>query len=69
MIQDWQYEELEEQLSQCAVLLKKIMQTPDDCDLRNVCDNWIEAHKSYLPDVPKGYDVSQLDGNPNNLNF
>lgn len=69
MTQDWMLEEKDEQISQGVLLLSKLLKYSDDCSIRTVCENYIEAHKSYLPDEPKGYDVSQLDGNPNNLNF
>lgn len=68
-MREWEKDELDEQISQAAVLIKKLMETPEDCELRLVCHNWLDDHKSYLPDEPKGYDISQLDGNPENLNF
>lgn len=53
-MQHWEKEEFEEQISQAAVLLKKLLQTPEDCELRNVCENWLKEHKSYLPIEPIG---------------
>lgn len=61
MTQYWQLEELDEQIGQAALLLKKLLDTPEDCSLRDVCQNWIEEHKNYLPDVPGGYDISKLN--------
>jgi hypothetical protein len=69
MAQDWELDEKDEQIGQAALLLKKLLDTPDDCALRDVCENWIEEHKNYLPDEPMGYDVSALDGDEKRLNF
>lgn len=68
MIHDWQLEEKDEHISQGVLLLSKLLLTPDDCELRNVCENWIKEHKGYMPE-PAGYDISKLDGNPDNLGF
>lgn len=69
MIQDWQLDEKDEQISQGVLLLSKLLIFPEDCELRAVCESWIKEHKSYLPDEPKGYDVSELDGDERNLKF
>lgn len=66
-MRDWMKDELDEQISQAALLLKKLLVDPDDCDLRLVCENWIEEHKSYLLDEPKGYDIRTVDAD--NLPF
>lgn len=68
-MRQWEKDELDEQISQAAVLIKKLMETPEDCELRFVCQNWLDDHKSYLPDKPKGYSISELDGDEKHLNF
>lgn len=66
---DWEKSELEEQISQAATLIKRLLDTPDDCELRNVCEGWLSDHKSYIPDNERGYDISKLDGDVSKLNF
>lgn len=66
MIQDWQLEEKDEHISQAVLLPSKLLITPYDCELRDVCEKWIEGHKSYLsdsysPPEAKGYDISEID--------
>ncbi|MEB0262886.1 hypothetical protein [Mucilaginibacter sp. 10I4] len=62
MIQDWQIDELHEQIGQATMLISKLLIYPDDCKLRSVCESWIKDHASYLQDEQKGYDISELDG-------
>ena len=69
MRQDWELEEKDEHIAQGVLLLSKLLINPNNCELRAVCENYIKEHKAYVPDEPKGYDISQLDGNPDNLNF
>lgn len=69
MIQDWQLYEAQEQISQGVLLLKKFRNNPNDEVLQKVVDNYIHEHRAYLPDEPKGYDISKLDWKPENLNF
>lgn len=74
-MQVWEKEELEEKIGQGAQLAIMVYQDPDNAMLWAKLLAWATDHKSYvadsyiLPDEAKGYDVSQLDGNPNNLNF
>lgn len=74
-MQDWERAEFEEQIGQAGILIKRLLQTPEDCDLRNVCEGWLNDHQTYMVDsyavheVAKGYDISKLDGDENNLRF
>lgn len=63
----WEQDELHEQISQAALLLKKLLVDPEDCDLRRVCEAWIDDHRSYLPEEAKGYDIRTVDAD--NLPF
>lgn len=84
MIHEWMLEEKDEQISQAALLLKRLLETPEDCELRNVVENWLADHKAYVPTEPtfevvkletneipeaKSYDISLLDGDEKNLKF
>lgn len=61
MMQDWEKSELEEQISQAALLIKKLLVTPEDCALRDVAENWLKDHAAYLqPEEPKGYILTEF---------
>lgn len=61
MKQPWEFEELEEQISQAALPIKKLLVTPEDCSLRTVAENWLKDHAAYLqPEEPKGYILTEF---------
>lgn len=58
-MRDWEKDELDEQISQAATLIKKLLVSPEDCELRNVCESWLKEHRAYLPE-DSGYDVTKI---------
>ena len=48
MIHDWQIEEKDEQIAQGVLLLSKLLKYSDDCEVRSVCENYVQEHKDYI---------------------